>query len=926
VLSTEDVWVERESERSLLEEFVGRLREGLSGSLAILGEAGSGKTSLVGRVRATLTDVRFVTVIGTEAERLLPYAGLQQLLLPFAGDADDLPAPQRDALAVAFGLTAGSAPSRFLIGIAALTLLARAAREQPVLCLIDDAQWLDAESLAAIGFVGRRLEAESLGLLATVRADAGTGVPDGLDGWATVRLTGLDADQSGRLLAARYGRSISVGIISELSAGTRGNPLALVAVADSLTVSQRLGRSPLPDPLPVGPLLERLFSAQVTALPPKTRALLLLASASGSGDQAVLWRAGAMAGLAMDHLDAAVAAGVATLAGGVGFRHPLVRSAVYAGASAADRRAAHGALAQATDPASDPDRRAWHLAAAALGPDEDVAAELERSSERAAGRGGFMARAALLQRAGDLSVDQRQRIRRHLMAAQSLSLTGSWEAVQELLDQLPQQLTGQAAAQRDGLRAALAMGLSRPGAIAGIILQGLRTSTSGSVRVARDALLEAVHAVTVAGTLGDQGVAAQVGAAALAACRDESEPLTGADRLMAAFASRILDRDAVAYYDLLRAALPIADEDEGTSESSILTLTWYAYGELWDLTGQRKLMSGLERRLRAEGALPSLALILFWLGLIDVKEGRIASADVLYTEAAGILQSLGSPAPEMYKTPLYAWQGREQDVRRLAALAQQVFAEQLNRGLAVSVANHSLLILEVSLGRYAEGLPVAHALFAEDSPVAGSFALPTVVEAAVRAGDQDLAGRALARLAVRAESVANPYVLGLLARSTALVHGEEPGAEEHYATAISRLEASTARPDLAWAHLLYGEWLRRRKRRADARAHLRTAYESFTDIGAPLFAERARAELAATGERVSIVSAAPGANALTPQEARIAGLAADGATNQEIATKLFISASTVEYHLTKIFRKHRLTSRRELRPLLPPSATAAPGP
>ena len=923
---TSNSWIERESESAQLESFVGRLREGLSGSLAILGEAGSGKTSLVSRLRATSTDVRSVVVVGTEAERLLPYAGLQQLLLPFLKMAEDLPPPQEHALAVAFGTRTGSAPSRFLIGVATLTLLARAAHDQPLLCLFDDAQWLDAESVAAIGFVGRRVEAESLGLLAAVRADGDAGLPHGLDGWAALRLTGLDAEQSGRILSARYGPAISADVVRLLSAGTRGNPLALVTVADSLSANQRLGRSVLPDPLPVGPLLEQLFSVQVAALPAPTGALLLLASAGGPGDQAALWKACSLAGLSPDHLDAAVAAGIVDLAAGISFRHPLVRSAVYSGASAADRRAAHATLAQATDPSTDPDRRAWHLAAATLEPNEDVAAELERSSDRAANRGGLTARAALLQRAGDLSVDQHQRTRRLLLAAQAFALTGNWVTVQELLDRLPPHLVGPIAVQRDGLRAALAMGLSQPGAIAETILQGLRTSTSSSTRATRDALLEAVQVVILTGTFGDQDVAVQVGEAAMAASSDVVEPLSAADRLMTAFAARILNRDSPMFYDLLRAALPPADTDEETSETSTLTLTWYAYGELWNLPGQRKLMQGLERRLRAEGALPSLALVLFWLGLIDVKEGHLKSADVQYTEATGILESLSSPAPELYKSLLFAWQGRDEDVRRLAVVAQRVFGEQLGLGLALSVANHSLLLLEVSLGRYAEGLPVAVALLAKDSPVSGSFSLPTIVEAAVRAGDPALAERALDRLATRAALIANPYVLGLLARSKALVCGEEPDAEAHYAAAISHLGNSTARPDLAWAHLLYGEWLRRRRRRADARAELRTAYESFIDVGAPLFAERARAELAATGERISMKSVSPDAPALTPQEARIAALAVVGATNQEIATQLFISASTVEYHLTKIFRKHRLTSRRELRQLLPPSSTPTPMP
>ena len=915
--------VGRVEEFDALSIFVGRVMDGLSGSLVVLGEAGIGKTSLLKAVSGEFADVRFVVAVGTESEQPLAYAGLQQLLSSFMDGVDQLPLPQRSALRAALGIELGSVADRFLIGLATLTLLAGAARERPLVVLIDDAQWLDAESLAALSFVGRRIEVDSLGLLITVRGDPDAEPPTALAGWPVLRLTGLDQAAATGLLHDRHGNAISAEVAERLFTGTGGNPLALITVAAWLSKEQRSGREPLPDPLPVERQLEELFSAQVRSLPAPTRQLLLLAAAGSPGDHAVFWRACALLALSADDVDAAAEAGIITVGEGVWFTHPLVRSAVYGDASPAGRRAVHGALAAATDLDVDPDRGSWHLAAATVGPDEQVAAALERSSQRAAERGGHTARAAYLRRAGELSVDATMRASRLLAAAQTYYLSGNLEAAQRLLKELPDPLPGAVQADRDHLQMMLEIAASRPRAVASIVLRNIVENGSLQLRQTRDALFEAIHSVILTGRFESPELAHRVALAALSAVSEELTPTTSEDRLLKAFATRIMG-DYPSTVALLREATA-----GGGAEVPMNGMTWfamntYAYTELWEVHAERELLQGMALRLRAQGALSGLGVILVHLGGLAVRQGEFAVAEVHYAEATSLLHLLGSPGPELYATLHLAWQGREVELRELTGIARKVFDEPLGMGLVLGLGNYSLLILELSLGRYEQALAHANQLYADDSPATGSLCLPAMVEAATRSGDHAAAQRALDRLSGRAKAVDNSYVSGMLSRSAALV-SKESTAEERYLSAIADLGSAGVATDLVWAHLLYGEWLRRQQRRSDARIELRIAYEAFLHMGARLWADRARRELIATGERLFTPAPAIGEPVLTAQEASIAALAAQGLTNQEIATQLFIGVSTVEYHLTKIFRKHQLTSRRQLRKLLLQPPGPAPG-
>lgn len=904
-----------------MDAFVGRVRDGMSGALAVLGEAGIGKTVLLKQMSGRFPDVRFVVAVGTESERPLAYAGLQQLLIPFIDRVELLPAPQRTALRTVVGLDVGSPPDRFLVGIAALTLLAGAARERPLIIVVDDGQWWDAESMAALGFVGRRIEVDSLGLLVTVRIESDGAPPAELAGWPLLPISGLDHAASRILLSDRHGTAISPSVMGELFTGTGGNPLALITVAEWLSKGQRSGRRPLPDPLPVGQHLEQLFSAKVRLLPASTGHLLLLAAAASPGDPGVFWRACARLGLSVDQVDPAVQVGVVTMGRQITFAHPLVRSAVYSDASPVRRREVHAALAAATDDAVDPDRRSWHLAAATVGPDEQVAAALERSSQRAAERGGHSARAAFLRRSAELSVDLTLRTARLLASARAHYLSGDPGTAQILLQELPDRLDGEVGAERDQLQMMLEIAGGRPTAVALIILRNLAQNDSAPPRQIRDALFEALHSVILTGRFGNPELTSRVAAAALSAVSDGLTPMTSADRLLKAFATRITG-DYPSTVALLREAIADDGADLPTSGITWFGMSIYAHTELWEVGGERKLLQDMVGRLRAQGSLSGLVMVLLQLGGLAIREGQFATAEVYYAEGAGLLFSLGSPGPELYTTLPLAWQGREVELRQLAAIADKLLGEPLGVGLVLGVMNYSVMLLELSLGRYEQALIQANLMFDEDSPATGSLCLPGMVEAASRSGDHRAAQMALDRMSLRARAVDNTYVRGLLSRSTALL-SDDSIAEAHYVSAVADLGADGVETDLAWAHLLYGEWLRRQKRRTDARTQLRIAHNKFTQMGARLWAERARRELIATGERLAAPAHPSDEPVLTFQESNIAALAAQGLSNQEIATQLFIGISTVEYHLTKVFRKHHLTSRRQLGHLLPPDSGAA---
>ncbi|MFB4308374.1 AAA family ATPase [Actinomadura sp. GTD37] len=894
-------FIGRDKELRVLADLLGGVREGRSGTYVLVGEPGTGKTSLLDRAAANRPDVRAVRIAGVESEMRLGFAALHRLLRPWLPGVDALPAPQRDALRTAFGRMAGVPADRYLAGMAALTLLAGAAASEPLLCVVDDAQWLDRESAEALAFVARRLHAETIGLLFATR-------PHGhalFDGLPALTVSGLPDDDAESLLAASIAGRLDGAVAAKIVAGTGGNPLALTELARALTAEQLTGIAPLPRPLPAGGALETHFLRQVERLPAGTRSLLLLVSATPPDDPALLWRAAEHLGIAADGADLALAAGILTPA--LDFRHPLIRSAVYRGADAADRRLVHAALAAVTDPVLDPDHHAWHRAEATIGLDEEVAAELETASERARSRGGHAEQAAFLSRAADLSPDPRDQAARLAAAARAHLVLGDPVAAGGMLDRAERGLGHpvQRALARQ-TRATVEMYSGRFAAAPAILLEAAESIAGLDARLARKMMFEALQAVLFtddrAATLTLRDLAREV----LASPAAKSAEPTYTDLFLDGYATRVAvgHRSAV---PLMRGALTALGTDENLAEEGLplALISMLAADDVWDDEGGRRAWRRLEAYDRTHGALGTLRTTLMVGAAWELRAGRFEAADALQDELAELSAVVGRPhRGTIQRIELLAWRGREAEARAVAAA---------DVGFDGFVMN-SLAVLETSLGRYGEAL--AHVLpsFERDEPGVGARSLHEIVEAGVRSGDRDAAEAALARLAERAPAGGTPWGLGLLARCRALTAGDER-AEDLYRESADLLGRTRIVTERARTHLLYGEWLRRRRRRADARAELRTAYGMFTAMGAAAFAERARAELLATGERPRGRNEQT-AHVLTPQEKQVAGLAAAGSTNGEIAARLFISTSTVEYHLTKVFRKLAITSRRKLASVL----------
>lgn len=891
-------FIGRVDEQRVLNGLVAGVREGHSGTLVLAGEAGTGKTTLLDRAVENCEDIRVVRISGVESEKVLGFAALHRLLRPWLSEVDTLPPPQRDALHTAFGRLAGVTADRYLVSMAALTLLAEAATPQPLLCVIDDAHWLDRESAEVLAFVARRLHAESIGLLFAIRPYGTTAV----DGLPVLTVPGLPGDDAGTLLAAGTTGHLDGTVATAIVTGTGGNPLALVELAQTLTAEQLTGIAPLPDPLPVGTLLESHFRRQVRSLPEQTQTLLLILSATPPGDQVLLWRAAGHLGVAADRADPALAAGVLTA--GLDFRHPLIRSAVYRGADAAARRRVHAALATACDPVLDVDRRAWHRAEATIGLDEQVATELVAAADRASVRGGHAARAAFLSRAADLSPDPRTQAGRLVAAARAHLVLGDPGAAHEMLERAERGLDEpvlRAVARQT--RATVEMYSDRFARTPATLLEAARSITGLDDRLARKMMFEALQAVLFT----DHRVTAvplpELSHQVLTSPIGLPENPTYTDLFLYGYANRV----AVGYrpaVPLLRAALTALASDDNV-EREVLPLavvSRYAADELWDDEAGRQAWKRLEARDRATGALGTLQTTIMVGAVWELRAGRFAAAEALHDELTELAAVVGhAHRMGVQRIEWLAWTGREEQIRAVAAEPGIGFDDHVQGCVAV---------LEIALGRYQEALVCLLPWVDRDWPGAAVRSLHEIVEAGVRGGDHRAAKAALARLEERVPVSDTPWGRGLLARCRALM-ADDSHAEPLYREAIEQLGRTQVATELARAHLLYGEWLRRCRRRGDARVQLRTAYDMFSRMGAEAFAERARVELTATGER-PLRRDDPVGPGLTPQERQVAGLAAGGATNSEIAARLFLSTSTVEYHLTKVFRKLGITSRRKL--------------
>lgn len=877
------------------------------------GEAGVGKSALLEYVARNAPGCRVARASGHEYERELAYAGLHQLCGPLLDLRERLPAPQRDALAAAFGLSPAPAPDRFLVGLGVLGLLSVVAEDQPLLWVIDDAQWLDRTSALTLAFVAHRLLAEPVGLVFGVREPSE--VPE-LNGLPELRVTGLGDGDARALLESAVAGRLDELVRDRIVAEAHGNPLALLELPRGLTSAELAGGFGMPDATPLTNRIELSFRRRLDPLPADTRMLLLIAAAEPVGDVSLLWRAAARLGLGADAAAPAQSAGLIDLGGRVQFRHPLVRSAIYRTATVPDRERAHQALAEATDPDVDPDRRAWHRAYATTTPDEDVAAELESSAGRAARRGGVAAAAAFLERAAELTPDPVRRGRRTLAAATSMVESGSLEAAHQLLavaGMFP--LDDVEHARLVHLRARIVFARRRGRDAPPLLLDAANRLAPLDPASAREAYMEAFGAAIFAGRLNHEVGPHDVAAAA----RGASGGGRPADLLLDGLTTRYTDGYVAGVAPLRRALTAFGQDGDPGDVMRWFWLPWLVAGDLWDDEMWHQLATRAVRLCRDAGALSLLPLALSDRAVVHLHAGEFAAAASLADEAYAITDATGNAPVRFAKSLLAAWRGSEAEVpadrgRELAGAIAR------GEGRAVGGQRYVSAVLDNGLGRYDTALVSARtAVEYEDLGVFG-FALVELIEAAARSGARDEAAAAFGRLRERTTAAGTDWALGVQAWSAALL-SDGPAAESRYREAIERLARTRVAVHRARAHLLYGEWLRRENRRVDARTHLRTAHETFDRIGAGPFAGRARRELEATGEtarRRTVDSH----DALTPQEGQIARLARDGLSNPEIGAQLFISPRTVQYHLGKVFAKLEITSRSQLVRLSPADASA----
>jgi DNA-binding CsgD family transcriptional regulator/tetratricopeptide (TPR) repeat protein len=892
----------RGSEQEKVDRLLVSVRAGLGRALVLHGEPGIGKTALLEHAVGSAPDMQVARVVGVESEIELPFAGLHALLRPFAGDMGSLPAPQRHALGVAFGQEAGEV-NRLLVGLGTLTLLSTAGSVQPVLCVVDDAQWVDRESADALAFVARRLDVDAVGMLVAHRDQQGWDTA--FEGLPELALGGLGREEATALLGTVAG-PLGPGVVDRVVAETGGNPLALIELGAGLGADQLAAQASLPEPLPIGRQLEERFVAQVRELPPSTQALLLAVAVDTTGDPVLLFTAGRRLGFGIEAAEPAEAAGILVVEPRLAFRHPLIRSAVYHAAPLADRRRAHDALAEEIDADDDPDRRAWHRAEAVVGRDEDVALELERAAVRAKSRGGCAAAASFLTRSAVLSVEPGRRAARLLGAAEEELAAGSPERARSLLAQaVPGLVSPLERARATALEGSLLVLSGTPGRAAAKVLEAASAMGAVDIRRARAALLDAMAAAVFAGDENEGADVGDVGRAALAMPVPPSETPTVEDWLLdghAAFYTGDFPGAAARW----REALTALRNDPTTWTLRTLWFGAWAALSLGDLEALSTLSRACETLARAQGAGFFIPRVLDHVVIAELASGSLIAATEHAREAREVDPSRSDRRGVNAIAVCWAWSGRGDEVRAEVELGARE-APSSGSTYHLAVNRSALALLELSRGNYDAAwatMPRARDLY----PV--PMALVDYVEAAVRTGNDAAARKVISRFEPNATVAGTPLMLGILAVCQAMLATDEE-ADARYQESINLLDEAKADGLAARSRLVYGEWLRRARRRTDARDQLRLALATFETIGADGFAERTRAELLATGERVSKRKAVRSFE-LTPQEAQVAHLAADGATNAEIATRLFISPNTVDYHLRKVYPKLGVSSRVQL--------------
>ena len=889
------------------------VRAGEGRALVVRGEPGVGKTVLLDYLAERASGCRVERAAGVQSEMELAFAALHQLCAPMLDHAESLPVPQREALRTAFGLSAGPVPDRFLVGLAVLGLLSGTTAERPLVCIVDDQQWLDRASAQALGFAARRLAADPVGLVFAARVPG-----EDVAGLPELVVEGLaEGDARALLESVLTGRTgpLDAQVRDRIIADTHGNPLALLELPRGLTPAQLTGGFGVSGAMPLDGRIEESFARQLDTLPAQTQRLVQLAAADPTGDPVLVWRAAGRLAIGPGAAGPATEAGLAEFGARVRFRHPLVRSAAYRSASVQTRQELHGALAEATDPAADPDRRAWHRAQAAPGPDEEVAAELEHSAGRAQRRGGLAAAAAFLEQSARLTLDPARRAQRALAAAQAKHQAGALDAALGLLamaqagplDELQR-------ARSDLLRAQIAFASSHGRDAPPLMLSAAKQLEALDAGLARKTYLEAFTAALFVGRLSP---AVEDVARAARTAPAPPAPARPPDLLLDGLALLVTEGYAAGTPALRRALLTARSQGIPAAEGlGWLWLAEMAAIAVWDDETWHILASRHVKLARDAGALSELPLAIRWRILLHTHAGELAEGAALIAEAQAVADATGSQLGPHGDVGVAAWRGHEAEATELIQAAMDGMTSR-GEGRGVT-SQYAAALLYNGLGRYDKALAAAELACEYDDIGVLGWSLTELVEAAVRSGQPARASDALQRLTETTRASGTDWAAGTEARSRALLSAGET-AENYYREAIERLGRTRMRPAVARAHLLYGEWLRRENRRQDARAELRAAHDLFTTMGIEAFAERARRELLATGDTVRKRTVET-ASELTAQEAHIARLAADGHTNVEIGAQLFLSARTVEWHLSKVYTKLGVGSRQELR-----QALASPG-
>ncbi|WP_406284177.1 ATP-binding protein [Embleya sp. NBC_00896] len=893
----------RDTEQSTIDRLLARVREGGSGALVMRGAAGVGKTALVDYAADAADGLRVLRGTGIESEMELPFSGLHLLLGPGLDRIPDLPEPQRLALQAAFGLVGGGPGDRLLVGLAVLSLLAELAEDGPLVCLVDDAHWLDRASAEALLFAARRLHAEGVALVFAAR-DTGFAAA----GLTEIRVDALTPGAAAALLDGG-GRVLEPGIRLRVLAEAQGNPLALLELPAAVESERFGGAGAAPGALPLTDRLRRAFHGEVSRMPAATRTVLGVAALAGTDDLHVILRAAAYLGVGPDALDPAMAAGLIRANGEVvDFRHPLVRAAIHDGLPLAQRLATHDAFCRTLDPRSQADQRAWHLGAAATAPNELVATELEDSATRARERRGTASAVAAYERAAQLSTDPDAEARRLTLAAESAFEVGDFERVRQLLKRAAARTVDrEQRARANRIRAGLRIAQGAHGDAARLLIEGAGLVAPDQPLRAGRLLIEATHS---AWHIADERLLAQVGhriAVLRPRLRHDDRPVFDVARAIIDLATGQPPDPADDLPDLAAA------HGRHDTLDDVATVVGVAL-----IVGQDREAYDIARtaaaEARARGDIGRLPKILAAQATTEILLGRYreaaASAEELLRIEGATGSSLWSDQANGVLAIVAAIEGDEERCRTFARDARATETVD-GEGPGSIGGPHALALLDLGYGRIeaAQDRWITLAAGSARYLVLVMRSAADLIEASVRSGRPEHAEAPLARLEAWARTARRPCVEALAARGRALL-ASDAEAEFHYRTAL-RLHARDIRPfDQARTALLYGEWLRRNRRSSDARRHLRDAQAVFEDIGAVPWTERAGTELGATVASRPRHTGATGS--LTSQELHVVRLAAQGLSNKDIAAQLFLSPRTVGHHLYKAYPKLGVTSRNDL--------------